>query len=138
MLERSEIRGISVTLEVGDQILLFVHLDDAGNIQRLGNGETFDESARLVSGELADDLFRTLLGWVSDDLINGVGVYDLPDPAGQTCRLQLLFSADEERTSGLEFHYGTESEGPPTEVMDFVVTALDLTEMWYEAERVSA
>ncbi|MGE0431195.1 MAG: hypothetical protein AB7K09_05205 [Planctomycetota bacterium] len=136
MLQLDDIRGISITLEVGDEALLFIHLDQAGNVQRMGTGEATQVEAlkQLYHGTSDDHLFESLLGWISDDMLSHTGLYDLPEREGTPCKLQLLFSTDDERTGGYEFLYGTESEGPPIEILDFVVTALDLTDLWFRAQ----
>ena len=140
MFQQADIRGISITLEVDEQVLLFIHLERGGGVQRLGDGEAGQsaEQLELRSGNTSDALFDTLLAYVSDDMLAHTGMYELPDPDGKSCRLQVLFSADDERTAGYEFFYGTGSEGPPTEISDFVVTALDLTELWYNEQRADA
>ncbi len=136
---REDLDGLSITLEVEEEVLLYIFLGRDGRIERLGNGEPIPEDAEppeLRSGTLneGERYFETLLDYVTDEMLARPGHYEMPEQQGESCRLRLVFHLPGERVSGLEFEFGSESEGPPSEVNEFVHTALDLTEPWYTGQ----
>jgi hypothetical protein len=54
------------------------------------------------------------------------------NPRGVPCKLTLTFKFKDGTSGGFAILYGSESEGVPRDVGDFVTTAVRLTDPWYE------
>jgi hypothetical protein len=63
------------------------------------------------------------------------GSYDVPSKAGSTCTLSVLFKAAEGEEGGVRFVYGSESQGPPGDICQFVAEVVRLTNPWYEKQK---
>jgi hypothetical protein len=73
-------------------------------------------------------------GWLSDAL---EGEYDVRDKQGKTCLLTIQFvsgTGQESEEFGLSFRYGSESQGPPDDICEFVAAAVQLTDGWRERQ----
>ncbi|MCA9007123.1 MAG: hypothetical protein KDA70_17745 [Planctomycetaceae bacterium] len=126
---------IMVVLECdGDQVLFILLVDD-GTINRMGTGKEDNRELDLYIGVSDIDAFqavRSVCGPVIDDWIGGFGD---PNAEGKTCKLLVGFqtSAGEELLS--QWEYGTESKGPPSEVITVVKQAVQATADWYEEQK---
>jgi hypothetical protein len=55
------------------------------------------------------------------------GGYDVPDRRGVECMLRIEFLFADGTTSGFDFRYGSQSDGPPRELTKFVQHAVETT-----------
>lgn len=85
-------------------------------------GRTDPAIFAAVRSHLTEEMFLVLLG----------RTFQLPNPRGAPCKLTLTFQFKDSTSDGIGFLYGSESEGPPREVADFVTAAVLQTDPWYE------
>lgn len=129
-MQKSEINACAVTLEVNGARNLFILLDAGGTVNRLGNGRSDSDTGALYVGATDKPLFAQLMSTVPGDLFQHAGSYADPVPRGLPCKLTIIFEGDSEAVS-FEYEYGSESPGPPTEISELVVNAIELTDPYY-------
>ena len=132
MAKVTDIKGISVSLEVGAEKTLFILLSEDGTINRMGIGEvSYLDHKSLYMGRTNEQLFSKLRSRLTDDLLPHMGRYDVEEKRGQPCRLRIALQFSDGSGGGFEFNYGSESPGPPQELLDFVRAAIEVTDPWY-------
>jgi len=131
----SEIELLTVTLEIGDRRSLFILLAKDGSINRQGTGTIDNQDKELFIGVTEDLLFEHAITYITDDMLKYMGSYDLPDKKGLPCRLSIGFQFDYGEENGFDFVYAAESEGPPDEIAELLLAAVQITEPWYKAQK---
>jgi hypothetical protein len=124
--------GILVTLLVGGDQSLFIMLGADGSINRMGTGAVDITERGMFIGRTDPVVFRAIHDRITPELLAWCGQSRAdPDPKGKLCELTVGFR----RASGAElmtaWRYGAESMGPPPEVKQFVVAALQATDPWF-------
>ena len=127
-----KIKRIFIKLESDGKQRLNIFFSDSGTINRMGDGSD-DRISRFFIGRTDEPIFAIFIEKISEDLLSLVGRYSFPDPKGELCKLIISFVGDDIDT-GFEFTYGTDSDGPPEEIINLVNLALDLTDSWYEEQ----
>ena len=131
----SQLEKILITLTVADNQVLFILLAKDGTINRLGDGNPDCKEKDLFIGLTKDIYFYQLIKSIDDFILDSCGTsYSMRDQKGRICKLQLLFDIDGKET-GLEVIYGEHSQGPPPPIRDYVISAVELTDNWYEAQK---
>jgi hypothetical protein len=131
-----EFHGIIVTLLIDGEQSLFIMLGADGSISRVGTG-TLDNTARdMFIGRTEPALFRSLREQITPELLAWCDQSRAdPEPQGKVCELTVGFK----RSSGEElltaWRYGSESMGPPLEVGQFVVAAVQATDPWFAQQQ---
>jgi hypothetical protein len=128
------INAISISLEVEGRQSLFLMLGADGAISRAGTGTVDNDEYDLYIGAGQANLFKQLLYGVTDSLLSQAGVYSDSQPEGLAGKLTLLLRSADGVVS-FEYTYGLKSAGPPMEVADFVMVAVDLTQPWYDEQK---
>lgn len=131
MFDLSLLTQVHIKLTIAGADVLAITLTREGTLNRLGDGETMPPP--LFMGRTEEPLFAAFLGQLSPELLELTGRYTYPNPQGDRCELSIALSGAEIET-GFAFSYGTDSEGPPEEIVELVEYALDLTDPWYEAQ----
>lgn len=126
---------IFIKYAVNDEQLLYIMLSDRGTINRMGDGSP-EEKKHVFMGRTETAVFSDLLDKIPADLMEMAGRYVFPDPKGDICTLTVGLEG-ENLDTGFEFTYGTESDGPPEEVVDIVEEAVALTEDWYQKQKAA-
>lgn len=72
---------------------------------------------------------------LNDDMLDYMSRYDVPEQRGIPRKLSIGFSFTNEDDNGFGFRYGSESEGPPHEIVEFVNVAVQLTNPWFQQQR---
>lgn len=126
------IQAIMVELDVDGSQSLFIVLANDGLVNRLGTGEVDNKERVLCIGRTRDPLFVQLREKVQPEWIEHQVAYDIPEKTGRTCTLMVLFKYVGGREAGVKFRYGSESQGPPADICQFVAAAIRLTDPWYE------
>lgn len=131
-----DIHGIMVTLLVGGEQSLFIMLGADGSINRGGTGAVENAETDMFIGRTDPTLFRVLRDQITPQLLAWCGRSRTdPEPQGKVCELTVGFK----RASGEElltlWRYGSESMGPPSEVGQFVVAAVQATDPWFDRQR---
>jgi hypothetical protein len=131
-MTKNKITNVLISLEVDNKQSLFILLASDGTVNRLGNGTVNNEDNDMYIGISNEKLFEKLMKRIPDDLFEYQGVYDIPDKKGKNCKLTLLFGGKEDNEAiGFKFLYGSESQGPPSEISEIVINAVNITEPWY-------
>jgi hypothetical protein len=78
-------------------------------------------------------IFQAARAHLSTEVFQFLGsTFQMKNPVGTSCKLTIVFQFNDNSSNGLVFLYGAESEGPPTEVADFVRAAVRQTDPWYD------
>jgi hypothetical protein len=132
------IGGILVKLDIADEQALFIMLASDGTANRMGTGAVGNAEKELFIGRTSPELFQRLRRQVGADLLQWVGGFAHPSPQGELCRLTVGFMYEDGREAISRWQYGTESQGPPRAVADFVVAAVQITEPWFQEQKQMA
>ncbi len=133
MIKADDVTGVALSLKVDEELSLYALVAADGSINRLGTGTIDNTEKDMFIGVISDPKpFQTLRAQISPDLFKWIGGRADPSPKGKICELTmwLFLPNKEERT--INFKYGSESIGPPPEVCQLVLAAIDVTNPWYE------
>lgn len=131
MMNTHDIQKIQIILQADERLLLHILLSSDGAIQRLGSGRLDNKESQLMSDNVGGVFFEDLLKSLPADFWESEGRYSDPNLRGQ--RLGLSISVIENgHEHSFQIVYGSESSGPPDDIVAFVVRAKDLTEEWYQ------
>jgi len=129
----AEVDAFTITLDVDGKPSLFVLLAADGAINRMGRGTLDDPAGGLFIGQTDPAIFKAARSHLSDEMVRAQGhTLQHQNPRGLPCKLTLTFKFKDGTSGGLAFLYGSESEGVPGDIADFVTTAVRLTDPWYE------
>jgi hypothetical protein len=133
---RDDVCGVMVTLVIGSEQSLFILLGSDGSINRLGTGAVDNTERDMFIGRTDPGLFGQLREQITAELLGWCGQSRAdPDPRGQVCELTVGF----QRAGGEEcltsWRYGSQSQGPPSEVAQFVLAAVRATDPWFAQQR---
>ena len=129
-MQKSAAVACAITLEVNGARNLFVLLSADGTVNRQGNGRSDSDTGALYLGATDKPLFKSLMMNVPNDLFQRAGSYGDPAPRGLPCKLTIIFEGGGE-SAVFEYEYGSESSGPPAEIRELVVNAIELTDPYY-------
>ena len=133
MANEKDITAIMVRLLVDGEQSLFIMLGDEGSITRAGTGTVDNRDRELFIGKTDPAIFQQLrqqigpklLGWFGQQLAD-------PQPRGKICELTVMLKYANGEESATAWRYGAESQGPPPEVVQFVIAAVNATNPWFE------
>lgn len=128
------ISRVHIQLQVEGETMLSILLTDSGQVNRFGDGTGEPEASGWHLGSTDEPLFEEFMTLIDADLLELAGRYRLPNPQGEICELTISLEGEEVET-GFAFRYGTDSDGPPEEILELVNAAVDLTEAWWQAQR---
>jgi hypothetical protein len=132
IIDRSEICGVLVRLDVEGSKHLFIRLGSDGSIQRLG---AIDRD--ILGGIASPELFQRLVQKVSPALLRWMGQsWSDPAPKGKVCLLVVGFKQTDGRETMLRWQYGSESHEPPPEVLEFVISTVEATNPWISEQNL--
>lgn len=132
---KDTVEAIMIALDVASNQSLFVLLAADGAINRLGTGSVNNRERDMFIGITKAPLFEKLRHKISPEWFDHLGGYDVPEKKGLTCELTIMMKHSEGQESALRFRYGSESQGPPEDVCQFVMDAVSITEPWYKAQK---
>jgi hypothetical protein len=132
----SEIFELVISLKIGDRATFDLLLRRDGSISRLGSGDNNNPDANPYRGKVGPFFFRRLLEHLPSNWTLPFGQYETKEKRGGTCELALMFlSQDQIKKEGYYFRYGAESQGPPLDVMRFLLEAKNATDDWYREQQ---
>ncbi len=131
----SDINVLSITLEFDGRRTLFILLAKNGSINRLGTGTIDNKDNDLFIGTTKDLLFEHATTYITDDMLQYMGSYDIPSKKGLPCRLSIGLQFNNGEENGFDFKYASESEGPPDEISELLIAAVQITEPWYKSQK---
>lgn len=131
-----DISLIWVRIGVEERAALFILLDSDGTVNRLGTGAVDNSENDFYIGKTTEALFQKLHSQIDPGWFSHMGSsYTMPEQKGKACELIVGFVLRDGRGSSLKFKYGSESQGPPDDIIQFVIKAAKLTDPWYERFR---
>lgn len=133
MVSIRQISMVSISLVINEKSSLFLMMGSDGLVNRQGAGEEDSNDARLFIGQVNRSLFTDLIGGFRDEVLLNPGTFVIDEIVGKKCLLSIGFSSGADEVN-FKFEYGTDSEGPPGEICDFVERAVELTDPWYEKQ----
>ena len=132
MINEEDVTGLAITLKVEDDLSLLVLVAADGSINRLGTGTVNNTEKEMCIGVTDPKLFENIRPHLNSDVIRWVGARADQAPKGKICELTIwLFFANKEQRA-IYFKYGSESMGPPPEISRLILTAIEITNPWYE------
>jgi hypothetical protein len=136
MSEHGDIHGILVTVLIGGEQSLFIMLSSDGSINRMGTGAVDNAERDMFIGKIGPELFQHLRAKVTQELLGWCGqrLAD-PQPQGKICELTVGFQRADGEELMTKWQYGSESQGPPPEVCQFVVAVVEATAPWFEQQK---
>ena len=132
MSVKEKIMQIFIKWEVDGESILNLMVSKSGAINRMGSvdGQT---KGKLAMGTTDAPLFENMLEGILQEWLEHAGRYTMPNPKGKAAELSIAFSGDE-LDLGIAFTYGTQSDGPPEDIIEYVEYALEITDPWYEEQ----
>jgi len=124
---------VLVTLEVGERTALLILVAKDGSVHRKGNGNP-DSNLMLAQGISHDGHFDALMMTVNEAIFQHSGVIRMPNPVGEECRLSIIFQGHNSVDFSFRVVYGSQSDGPPQELVQILVNAVKITEGWYQKQ----
>lgn len=127
-----EFHGIMVTLLVSGERSLFIMLGVDGSINRVGTGAVDNAERDFFIGRTDPAVFLGLHKQITPELLAWCGQSRAdPEPQGAVCELTVGFKRANGEEVMTDWRYGSESQGPPREVGQFVVAAVSATDPWF-------
>lgn len=130
-----EIRTIMVSLNIDGQVALLVVLGEDGSINRMGDGVIGSGDRDMYIGVTDARSFHQLRARIDPDWLEQGGSYVQQERLGLECELTLVFVGGESDELAIRFVYGSESQGPPGDIGDFVRQSVALTAGWLAQQR---
>jgi hypothetical protein len=131
----SDINAVHLTLVAGEKQVLFILLAADGTINRQGTGALTNTDNDLFIGRTEEPLFANLISYLDDEMMKFMGGYNVEDQRGVPCKLLIGLSFLNAEDNGFGFRYGSESKGPPHEIVQFVTAAVRLTDPWFQQQK---
>ena len=123
----------TTSLSIDEVQTLSLMLSESGAINRIGDGSEPDKVLpQLCMGHTEDNLFEDALALFEEEWLDMCGRYQFPNPQGKACKLTIILEGEEEM--GVEFNYGSLSDGPPEDIIDWVEQVVHLTDDWWEGQ----
>jgi hypothetical protein len=133
----ADIQDIVVDLKVDSEILLFILVSADRSINRISSGTFGNNNRDMFIGMTPDPaIFQRVWSHLTDSILQGLSMrFQMSEnPLGAPCKLTLMFQFNDGKSASSEYLYGTQSEGPPKEVRDFVRAAVRETDSWYQEQ----
>ena len=131
-----DISVIWMTIKVEGRNTLFLTLASDGLVNRLGTGGVNNTENDMFIGKTNGPLFLQLRSRIDTRWLPQMGAgYTLPEQKGKECELTVGFKFQDGKETCVIFNYGSESQGPPGDIVQFVIDAVALTTPWYEQEK---
>jgi len=133
-MDESPFGGILVGLDIGGRQSLFIMVCSDGSINRLGTGAENNSENEMYMGKVGPELFGCLAAKITPQLLQwfGRGIAADPAPKGKLCKLKVGLKREDGKETWSYWQYGTQSLGPPPEIREFVIAAVDATDSWYQ------
>ena len=131
----ADVHDLLIDLEVNADRLLFILLSADGSINRIGSGNFKDKNRDMFIGVTDPAIFERMRSHLTEAMLQSLGhSFQRQNLRGAPCKLTLMFQFNDGTSGRSEYLYGSESEGPPSDVVDFVKAAVRETEGWYQEQ----
>lgn len=136
---KSRVDAVLLVKKSDDELSLFVLLGKDGSINRMGSGSDSDIQKDMFIGITKEPLFQNFMDSVPEMFVEAPRATLGPagERLGKKCQISLMFKSGADE-SGLSFIYGSESQGPPSELLRVVTRAIEITEPWYQQQKKNA
>ena len=131
----NSIDAVTISLDINKTPSLFVLLANDGSINRMGTGAIQNDEHDMYIGVIDNGPFNKLRAMIPDDWLTLQGRYEMSDRVGPDCELTIVLRQTEGEDVALQFIYGAESDGPPSDIIDFVSSAVNLTAQWAREQK---
>ncbi|WNJ19859.1 hypothetical protein [Pontibacter sp. G13] len=131
LMEIEQIERVYIKLEMDGKSVLSLLLSASGAVNRMGDGSGDKSVSKFAMGRVDEPLFAQFMDGISPELFDLAGRYEMPDPKGKPCYLEMSFEGEDIDT-GIAFSFGSQSDGPPEDLMNLVELAVELTDPWYD------
>jgi hypothetical protein len=133
---KENLESIQISLDANKRTYVYIRLSEDGTINRMGNGSVHETQPVMIAGRVSTPVFRSFMDQLSDHVFDRFGDLMAPGPwKGDPGKLTFVFRVKTGEVFSVSFSYGLESVGPPQVYRDAIVTALKLTEDWYQREK---
>jgi hypothetical protein len=106
-----------------------------GSITRRGTGALGNTHKGIFAGITDPTIFEVVRSHLTERMLGCLGrSFRHNNVRGAPCKLALAFLFNDKKSDGCEYFYGSESEGPLSDVAAFVAAAVRETEKWYQAQ----
>ncbi len=130
-MDSDQIEAVTISLTAGERQLLFISASRDGALHRKGTARLRDPDMDLAVGHTDDPVFADIVAALPDDFTDNLGTFALPEQEGTPMLLRILLStADGDREMAIS--YGSDSLGPPEDIVRFVLQARAFTDPWYQ------
>ena len=133
----ADVHTIGVSLDINAEPSLFLLLSADGSINRQGSGTLKNKNRDLFIGKTDPAIFESVRSHLTEAMLQRLlgHTFQSQNPRGAPCKLDVRFFFKDGTSAGaFTFLYGSESEGPPSDVTDFVRAAVSETESWYQQQ----
>jgi len=129
VIRPQDIVALAIRLAAPDRTLFHLLVNREGAIQRQGSARLRDPIAALHVGLTREPIFQHLVDELPAEIFEQPGSYEIP---GDGTRLVLTIELWAETASQhMVIAYGAAGEGPPGEIVRFVVRAREWSDAWY-------
>jgi hypothetical protein len=129
----SDIRALTIRLDINEKPSLFVMLAADGTVNRMGTGTLENTERELFIGRIDPAIFVAVRSHVTEAMLQILGqTFQNQNPRGAPCKLTITSQFQDGNSDGFAFLYGSESEGMPQDIVNFVTAAARETDPWYE------
>ncbi|QDV51757.1 hypothetical protein [Gimesia fumaroli] len=135
MFAAKDVSSIFITMHVEEAQVLFILLAADGAVNRMGTGAEDNDEKQLFIAQSSPDMFEALKSKIQPETSQWEGGYADPEPNGKTCQLTVGFMNSDGEESACKFQYGSESQGPPPDLCNLVMAAIEITDPWYEEQK---
>ena len=130
------IDGIMVNLLVGGEQALFLMLGSDGSATRAGTGSVDNTHRDMFISRETPHMFEKLRARITAELLEWCGSErSAPNPKGRLCELTVGFRLSDGSEQASVWRYGSESQGPPPEVAEWVAAAVEVTDSWFARQQ---
>jgi hypothetical protein len=129
------ITSILITMLLEERQILFIAVSKDGSTNRMGDGSANCTDNDMFIGHSDNNGFDELVKDIDDEFIAFSGaVYDIPNKVGREAKLRVAYMG-EGIDNGFEIIYGEKSQGPPKQIVDFVLKAIKFTDPWHKEQK---
>ena len=129
--------ALLIELHVSGCPILVLGLSADGAVNRFGTGRWSsigNGHEHAVIDQTDGRFFRQAEELFQPSWLGRPGVEILPEQRGASCVLRLTFMCWGHPFYVLEWRYGSHSQGPPADIRQFFIRAVEVTQTWYDAQ----
>lgn len=132
----ADVQAMLVDLKINENTsLLFILLGADGSINRSGSGSLRNKNNDLFIGKATPAIFERVRSQLTEEVLQNLGMsFRREIVRGAPCSVKLIVQFKDGTSKASEYLYGTESVGPPTDVVGVVTAAVRETEEWYQQQ----